>query len=203
MQPIPQPMSKGLTQLAESGSATQQAIQAWLSQGSSTSAAAPVQEEAIEERRFLRFALGEATDAETALLPLDSIQEVSQISQQALLPVPGVPNAVLGVANCRGTILWLVELTQLLGQPSLAQTREAHRPSAIHFFHTLTIQAGEQRIGLVVPRVMDIESFDAKAFRAPTADLFPSYLLPFLAGYLQRSPVLSASALLENLQMQR
>ncbi|NJM56978.1 MAG: chemotaxis protein CheW [Synechococcales cyanobacterium RU_4_20] len=157
----------------------------------------------VDAQRFLRFSLNEAT---TALLPLDSIQEVSQIPYRGLLPVPEMPDAVLGVASCRGAIVWLVELAKLIGvvaQPEFSGL-EPSRQLASFLLQTITIHAEGQSLGLVVPCVMDIEHHDAQSLRPPHADLFPAHLVPFLAGYLDEScsPVLSASALIETLQMQ-
>lgn len=165
--------------------------------------ASPAIASPVDAQRFLRFSLNEAT---TALLPLDSIQEVSQIPYRGLLPVPEMPDAVLGVASCRGAIVWLVELAKLIGVVAQPESSglEPSRQLASFLLQTITIHAEGQSLGLVVPGVMDIEHHDAQSLRPPHADLFPAHLVPFLAGYLDEScsPVLSASALIETLQMQ-
>ena len=180
----------------------------WLNQGNDTgqnhsaNAAVPT----VEEQRLLRFSL---QGNESALLPLDSIQEVLQVPKRGLLRVPGMPRSILGVSNCRGSILWMVDLALLLGLET-APTASAAQPwqalnRAQQSLNTITIQAAGESLGLVVPKVMDIETHANNQIQPPSADLFSSQLLPFLAGYLTRScsPVFSASALIEHLQLQR
>lgn len=180
----------------------------WLNQGNSDSSAnsANAAVPAVEEQRLLRFVL---QGNESALLPLDSIQEVLQVPKRGLLRVPGMPRSVLGVSNCRGSILWMVDLAMLLGLET-APSASAAQPwqrlnSAQQSLNTITIQATGESLGLVVPEVMDIETHATRQIQPPSADLFSSQLLPFLAGYLTRScsPVFSASALIEHLQLQR
>ncbi len=180
----------------------------WLNQGSqavqSAISAIDSSEAATDEQRFLRFVMA---GSETALLPLESIHEVSQIPSRGILPVPEMPDAVLGIANCRGAILWMVDLATFLGLniPTSSTETASILPQKSLSLHTITVHAAGQSIGLVVPAVMDIEAHDTQSLQSPNAELFPAHLVPFLAGYLDRtcSPVLSAEALIENLQMQR
>lgn len=180
----------------------------WLNQGiaSNPKGNADTAIAAVEEQRLLRFSL---QGDESALLPLDSIQEVLQVPKRGLLRVPGMPRAILGVSNCRGSILWMVDLALLLGLET-APTASAAQPwqalnRAQQSLNTITIQAAGESLGLVVPKVMDIETHVTSQIQLPSADLFSSQLLPFLAGYLTRScsPVFSANALIEHLQLQR
>jgi positive phototaxis protein PixI len=164
-------------------------------------------EAAIAELRLLRFQL---QGNETALLPLGSIQEVLQVPKQGLLRVPGMATSVLGVASSRGAILWMVDLALLLGLEASPKAAIAPQPwqplnRSQQSLSTITIQAAGESLGLVVPQVMDIETHAATLIQPPSADLFSSQLMPFLEGYLTRScsPVLSASALIEHLQLQR
>lgn len=177
----------------------------WLSQGAAIAPAPSAVTPAIpvDERRLLRFAL-QADD--TALLPLASIQEVLQIPKRGVLRVPEMASPILGVSNCRGAILWLVDLALLLGREMLAHENQGTSWQPLErnqqCFSTITICAAGQSVGLVVPQLMDIETHDAKQIQPPNGDLFASDLVPFLAGYLadSRSPILSASALIEQLR---
>lgn len=196
-------LSSGLG-LAQSLSVTD-----WLNQGSqavqSAISAIDSSDSATDEQRFLRFVVA---GSETALLPLESIHEVSKIPSRGILPVPEMSDSVLGIANCRGAILWMVDMATLLGlaNSSAPSTPESSiLPQKSLSLHTITVHAAGQSLGLVVPAVMDIEAHDAQSLQLPNAELFPAHLVPFLAGYLDRtcSPVLSAEALIENLQMQR
>jgi len=180
----------------------------WLSQGGEAAIALPnaAVGAAVEEQRFLRFSL---QGHESALLPLSSIQEVLQVPKRGLLRVPGMPGSILGVSNCRGSVLWMVDLALLLGletAPTGALAQPWQALSRVQqSLNTITIQAAGESLGLVVPKVMDIETHASQQIQPPSADLFTAQLLPFLAGYLARScsPVFSASALIEHLQLQR
>ncbi len=180
-------------------------LASWLNQGETTgpSAAQNQPPQAIEEQRLLRFSL---QGSESALLPLSSIQEVLQVPKQGLLPVPAMPPSILGVSNCRGSILWMVDLPLLLGLESTSASQSWPAVGrAQQSLNIITIQAAGESLGLVVPKVMDIETHATRQIQPPSADLFSSQLLPFLAGYLTQScsPVFSASALIEHLQLQR
>jgi positive phototaxis protein PixI len=178
----------------------------WLSQGKDQDQGQAKLELAIAETRLLRFRL---QGNETALLPLDSIQEVLQVPKQGLLQVPGVAKSVLGVSSSRGAILWMVDLAVLLGLNSAAPQAPDQPWQALNrgqqFLSTITIHAAGECLGLVVPQVMDIETHATKLIQPPSADLFPAQLMPFLEGYLTRScsPIFNASALIEHLQLQR
>lgn len=198
--------SSGLSPERSAGAAV---LAQWLSQadGIAQSSMGKIPEAASDERRLLRFGL---QGQESALMALDSIQEVLQIPKQAVLRVPEMAKPVLGVANRRGSILWLVDLGLLLGLDTVSSE---YRPSptwqplnrAQQLLNAVIIHAAGQCLGLVVPQVMDIETQDASQIQPPNADLFPPLLLPFLEGYLARScsPILSATALIERLQMTR
>jgi positive phototaxis protein PixI len=135
-----------------------------------------------EARRYLRFYFNVQ---ETALVPLDRIDEVLQVSRASILPMPNMPESVIGICNCRGSMLWLVDLGQQLGfSSSMAGMLEI---SAV-----VVVREAERRIGLVVPHIVDIESYLAQDLQPPAKELFPPNLLQFMEGYLTRSssPVL-------------
>ncbi|MBW4574038.1 MAG: chemotaxis protein CheW [Aphanothece sp. CMT-3BRIN-NPC111] len=127
------------------------------------------------EQKFLSFKLGLK---DTALLPLECVTELFQVSVADILPVPQVPSCVLGVYNWREEMLWLVDLNALTGFPPLIQ-----EDISLLTLMALVVQAQGQFIGLVVQQVKDIELLDTKKLKAPEAGLFNPELLPFLQGY--------------------
>lgn len=133
------------------------------------------------QQKFLCFALG---SQERGLLPLEQIAEVVSITIADILPVPEMPNCVLGIHNWRGKMLWLVDLNYLLDYPPLSPLEQSEALMA------MVIQINGQSMGLVVQYVLDIELYDPIQIQPASADLFPPRLLPFLLGYL-----LSANAL--------
>lgn len=148
--------------------------------------------QAVNERRFLRFCMNER---ETALLSLSQIQQVLKVPVVEILPVPHMPDCVLGIYNWRGETLWLVDLAQQLGFPSaLTDLRTLETVS------TITIQVDQRFLGMVVPQTIDIETHNLQQLQPPTAGLFPAKLLSCMQGYFvtSGSPVLNAKALIQD-----
>lgn len=130
-------------------------------------------------QRFLRFHLG---FEDTALLPIDEVREVLRIAATDILPVPHMPESVLGVYNWRGEIVWTIDLNQLVGFPAIAPDLTA-TSSAI----AIVLECDGQHLGLVVPQIEDIEWHDSPNVQPPSAGLFPDRLLPFVQGYLSEA----------------
>lgn len=63
-------------------------------------------------------------------VPLAQTAEVAMLSQTQVCPIPGVASALLGVVSQRGKLLWVLELSDLLGLPpsggAIARFRETH-----------------------------------------------------------------------------
>lgn len=181
-------------------------ISDWLSQGQTI-----VQFETVEEaipskpeaEKFLRFQFSPEI---TALLPLASVKEMLKISVEEILPVPDMPDCVLGVHNCRGEMLWLVDLDIQIGLSSLNRnTLDQHLalPTS-NVLTAIAIEADDKSVGIVVPQVIDIEVHRPEALQTPYPGLFHPRLLPFIQGYLtaSSSPVLNALALIQDSQLQ-
>ena len=124
-------------------------------------------------QRLLRFPLGLQ---DSALLPLEQIAEILRVNLAEILPVPEMPDCVLGICNWRGEMLWLVDLNHLVGfvPISLAATS----PIA------MVVQVNDQPVGLVVQQVNDIELHELEKLQPAAAGLFPPKLLPFVLGTL-------------------
>lgn len=60
-------------------------------------------------------------------LPLDSTREVISLTYGEICPVPGVSPALLGVANQRGKLLWVLELGDLLKIPPSEKNYQTSR----------------------------------------------------------------------------
>lgn len=124
--------------------------------------------------RLLRFPLGQD---DSALLPLAQITEVFRVDVAEILPVPEMPSCVLGIGNCKGEMLWLVDLKHLLGYEPLSLSPTATPMSIV-------VQVNSQSLGLVVPYVHDIELHDLHKLTIAAVGLFPPKLLPFVLGDL-------------------
>lgn len=188
----------------------------WLSQGMEVASSNSKKlEEPVDRdiQKFLRFNF--SADS-TALLPLSTIKEVLNISLNKIHPVPHMADCLLGIYDYRGEILWLADLGEQLGlTPSINylnidssyQSSSLEGEIASGLTNTLTvivIQDKEKSLGIVVPKVVDIEIHDTQEIQPASEDLFSPQILPFLQGYLigLSTPVLDPSSLVEDTQLQ-
>ena len=134
--------------------------------------------------KFLRFQLG--PDGK-ALLPLDIIYQVMRVPKPEILPVPQMPNCVLGIYNWRGEMLWLVDIGQMMGfgpvtgEVSLPLSYQAGMGGDLM---AIAIQVNNLSFGLIVPQINDIELHDPHHLLVPSIGLFPPEVVPYLKGYL-------------------
>jgi len=174
---------------------------AWIDAGASTpapalpAAAAAIAPRASEgptigtvadERKFLRFQLHLDNNL---LIAVDYIQEILRLAIAQILPVPDMPEAVLGIYNWRGEMLWLVDLNALLGlTPIWALADEA-----LASLNAIVLRVEERNLGLVVQQVDGIESYAPQALQV-SKGLFPANLAPFVEGYLREGGSIALDA---------
>ncbi|HEY9690846.1 MAG TPA: chemotaxis protein CheW [Oculatellaceae cyanobacterium] len=126
------------------------------------------------EKKFISFKLGLK---DIALLPLECIAELCQVSIGDILPVPEIPNGVLGIYNWREEILWLLDINALTGFPAITQQE------LLLTMMAMVVQVEGKFLGLLVPQVNDIEVLDVQDMKIPDHQLFKDELMPFLQGY--------------------
>ncbi len=124
--------------------------------------------------RLVRFSL-DAQDS--VLLPLEDLIEILSVEAANILPIPDMPNAVIGICNWRGDMLWLVDFNQFAGYPSLIGQHAA--PLSV-----LVTQSNEQTIGVAVSQVQDIELHDLQRLQPAAIGFFPPNLAPLVRGVL-------------------
>ncbi len=157
----------------------------------------PTQVEELPEfsrKKFLRFRLGNGTHS---FIPLNKIREVLSVPGALILPIPHMPSLVVGIYNCRGEMLWLIDLDQQLGiRPRLDPI-----PGSLN---AVVIESGDRKIGFLIAGIVDIESYAPGQIQPASSDLFPTNLLTFLQGYLtlSSSPVFDADALVQDDRLQ-
>ena len=188
----------------------------WLSQGMEAASSNSKKLEdsvARDIQKFLRFNF--SADS-TALLPLSTIKEVLNISLNKIHPVPHMAECLLGIYDYRGEILWLADLGEQLGltpsmnylnfDPSsyLSSIEGEIASGSADTLTVIVIQDKEKSLGIVVPKVVDIEIHDTQEIQPASEDLFSPQILPFLQGYLigLSTPVLDPSSLVEDTQLQ-
>lgn len=131
------------------------------------------------QQKFLSFNLG---IKDTAVISLQNITEVLQVSLVDICGVPQMPSCVLGAYNWRGEMLWLVDLEEMLGYPPLSQN-----VNFLAKMMAIVLEDDGKYLGVIVRQMMDIEFLDNHQMKAPSAELFSSSISPFLQGYFLNS----------------
>lgn len=136
---------------------------------------------------YLRVQLGE----ESALIPLVQAKEILNLDPVDILPVPAVPDWVLGVHDWRGELLWLLDIERLLGFPAICQPH-----ARMVRLKGVVVRVNHQSLGVVVRSIDDIELHDEETLKEVRTGLFPDSLLPFLGGYfVEGGPVIDLRSL--------
>lgn len=128
-----------------------------------------------QKKKFLHLNLSNNL---AALVKVEDIAEVLHIPKSEILPIPQMPQCVLGIYNWRDEMLWNIALDNLLGLSPVNPLDLAATLSVI----VAAIEG--QYLGLVVTQVNEIEWHDLDAIQPPRAQLFPAQVLPFMQGYL-------------------
>ncbi len=127
------------------------------------------------KQKFLSFNLG-ARD--TAVISLQHITEVLQVSLTEICGVPQMPNCVLGIYSWRGEMLWLVDLEEMLGYPPLLQGS-----NFLSKMMAIILESEGKYLALLVRNLIDIEWMDIEQMKFPDGNLFYPAMSPFLQGY--------------------
>ncbi len=131
------------------------------------------------KQKFLSFNLG---TNDLAVIQLQHIAEVLQVSLTKICGVPQMPNCVMGIYNWRGEMLWLVDLAEMLGYPPLLEAKNvASKMMAI------ILENNGKNLGLLVRQLTDIEWLDTEKMKPPSAELFYPAMSPFVEGYFINS----------------
>jgi positive phototaxis protein PixI len=141
-------------------------------------------------QRFLRV---QVCPESTALLAVDELVAIAPITITDILPVPHMPNCVLGLYNWRGDMLWLIDLGQQVGFAGLLQLGSSS-------FIVVIVEVNNQTMGLCVPQAHDIESHDPQLIQPASSEMFSAQFLPFVKGYLtgDRTTVLNIPKVLQD-----
>lgn len=139
-----------------------------------------------DEAQFLRFFLMPDTHA---LLPVAQLTEVLTLPIEQMIPIPQMPQWVMGVYNWRGEVLWLVDLGYLLGLTpwyQQGQNRSTCRAIVLHPSNQQLTKTRNksQMLGLIVNKVEDIDWCNPNEIKSPPESAVPAGFAPFLRGYL-------------------
>jgi positive phototaxis protein PixI len=109
--------------------------------------------QAEADQHFLSFQIGVDRDGSpvNGLMSTRYLSEVLTLTTEVMVPIAGVPAAVMGVCNWRGEVLWLVDLGSVLQMPPIVYQHNAFAP-----FSVIVLNHPTGPIGLVVELVQDM-----------------------------------------------
>ncbi|MBW4694892.1 MAG: chemotaxis protein CheW [Lyngbya sp. HA4199-MV5] len=119
---------------------------------------------------YLKFLLDPQTPI---VLPMKQVQEVLVLSANRLTPMPNMPACILGLMNRRSRVLWVVDLTRLLGTPALDLNSQQHS--------LVIIRPGNLSLGVVVQQVEGMVWMTPDQIQPPPSHV-PSSVLTYLRG---------------------
>ncbi|MCC4307506.1 MAG: chemotaxis protein CheW [Alcanivorax sp.] len=143
-------------------------------------ASLPMQEDAVDYWSGVGFTL----DRHRLVAPMDEVAEI--LSVPAYTRVPGVLPWMKGVANVRGRLMTIMDLSRFLGRASELQERRRR---------LLVLDQNDLYTGVIVDEVQGMQHFPLDAYRpVPTAG--DEDLGPYLrGGYLRDGELWSVFSL--------
>jgi twitching motility protein PilI len=139
---------------------------------------------------YLKFLLDPQTPI---VLPMKQVQEVLVLSANRLTPMPNMPACIIGLMNRRSRVLWVADLTRLLGTPALDLNTQQHS--------LVIIRPGTISLGVVVQRVEGMVWMTPDQIQPPPSHV-PASLLTYLKGCVLQDQeiwfVLDAPSLLQS-----
>ncbi len=141
------------------------------------------------ETRYLQVSL----DAQTPLLVrLLDVAGIVSLSAEAILPIPSMPPALVGLTEWRGQLLWILDLAYFLQKAPLSH----HDSRSL----TLIVFSLESTyLGGLVWQVGDIMALDLTQLQSSSTHVIDSTLSPMIHGIVPQSgtPVLDTKVLFE------
>lgn len=108
---------------------------------------------------------------ESLAVDLSHVREVFRV--ESITPVPGMPPALVGVVNLRGTMIPLSDLRPLLGVPRSSTPKYA-----------AVVRQGGAQIGILIDEVPEIRALEPSDTLEPAPDETPNNC-SFLAGRIK------------------
>ena len=115
------------------------------------------------------------------LIPLEHTGGAIALPVEQICPIPGIPPAVLGVVNQRGKLLWVIQLSSLLGLGQSDTSLRAQYNLTLLVLSATSRTTGEQEsrmVGCVVSTLKEIIFLDSKQFKPVPAKspIFDAFL---------------------------
>ena len=128
-------------------------------------------------QQFLCFQLHQTQ----ALLPTQQLTEILSLTLNQIIAIPDMPSALMGVCNWRGEVLWLVDLSYLLGfEPLYGEHLRQTQVSIVIIHHQ------GQRLGLAVSAINQMQWCNLKEIQPASTVPVSDQLARCLTGYWQQ-----------------
>jgi positive phototaxis protein PixI len=121
---------------------------------------------------FLRFRLDEQTQA---VVTMPHAQEAMVLPISRISVIPNLAAPILGLFNRRSSLLWLVDLPEILGLKPL----ERHRQS----YDVVLLKVDETPLAVAVQEIQGVVRFDRAEIKSPIGNFDPA-LTPYLQGWI-------------------
>jgi positive phototaxis protein PixI len=123
---------------------------------------------------FLRFQLDRQT---TAVVPMLQTQEAIILPAGRISVIPNLPAPVMGLFNRRSSLLWLVDLPDILGLEPI--DRHAHS------YDVALLKVGQTPLAVAVRSILGVTRFNKEEIESPIGSFNPAFT-PYLHGWILR-----------------
>jgi positive phototaxis protein PixI len=112
------------------------------------------------------------------MLPIQNLAEILSVSISQIIPIPDVSDQVIGVFNWRGEVLWLSDLSRLLGNEPLL-THNYHQSN----YNAVIAHYQGCYLGLIVDHVGQIVWCNSTQIQPLPATYHDLHSSPYIQGY--------------------
>ena len=124
---------------------------------------------------FLRLQLDRQT---TAVVPMLQTQEAIVLPAGRVSVVPNLPSPVMGLFNRRSSLLWLVDLPEILGLEPI----DRHTQS----YDVALLKVGQTPLAVAVRSILGVTRFTKDEISSPIGSFNPAFT-PYLNGWILRN----------------
>jgi positive phototaxis protein PixI len=123
---------------------------------------------------FLRVQLDEKT---TAVVPMLQTQEAIVLPAGRLSVVPNLPSPIMGLFNRRSSLVWLVDLPEIMGLAPI----DRH----VNSYDIALLNVDDTPLGVAVRSILGVIRFEQSEIVPPSAQINPAFI-PYLSGSILR-----------------
>jgi positive phototaxis protein PixI len=115
---------------------------------------------------------------QSAVLPMAQAQEAIAIPATRITPMPNMSACMLGLLNHKSRVIWVADLSLLLGLSTKVLTTQT--------YNIAIIRSGKTPLGLVVPEIQGVVRLAVESVESPIGEVLPA-LVPYLRGCLRQA----------------